>query len=170
MICGTLFRLKLMLLVVNLPNGPESHQPLVWPKLAQPAGSSPPNCRLAPDTSLNVTRHSTTVAVDLTHSLVTRFERCVLMSASTNVASAVSVPGAVPVYEKVATPLALVVPVPVVPLCGPSITLKVTGLPASGTPSWVTVAVSVWLVPTGLVADPGASLMSLMTVTPRARM
>ena len=64
-------------------------------------------------------------------------------------ASIMSVPAAVPGYVKVVTPLASVTPVPVRPACGPLMIVNVTVFPATGTSFSLTVAVTVWVVPTG---------------------
>jgi hypothetical protein len=48
---------------------------------------------------------------------------------------------------------------PVNPTLGPETTLKVIFKPGCGFPVPATVAVTVWLVPTGFVADAGAKTM-----------
>jgi hypothetical protein len=48
---------------------------------------------------------------------------------------------------------------PVTPALGPETTVKVTFKPGCGFPVPATVAVTVWLVPTGFEADRGAKTM-----------
>ena len=58
---------------------------------------------------------------------------------------------------------------PVVPTCGPAVTVNVTTLPGTGCPFSVTVAVTVWVVPVGLVSVAGASVMLLEMKLPALR-
>ena len=76
--------------------------------------------------------------------------------ASSYEAEMVSVPG-LPlfVYVKAAVPLTPVVPVPVCPLSGPSVTENATDLPASALPPSVMAATTVCWVPTGFDAVAG---------------
>lgn len=62
---------------------------------------------------------------------------------------------------KNACPLLSVILDPVKPALGPETILKVIFKPGTGFPVPATVAVTVWLVPTGFVADAGVKTMLL---------